>query len=105
MIGSMILGAYQDAVDAGVTSEWFYNGDTACLFSCMDKLADDGKPVDEATVRFAVHKERKPHLNNQIETCIERGATKANWEYWLPDLKQALYRRRMFQSAYAMKVG
>jgi len=105
MIGSMILGSYQDAVDAGVTSEWFWGGDCNYLFRCMEKLADDGKPVDEAGVRFAVHKDRKPHLNNQIESCIQKGATKANWAYWLPDLKQALYRRRMFQAAYAMRLA
>lgn len=99
----MILGSYQDAVDAGVTTEWFWNSDCSFLFKCMEKLADDGKPVDEAGVRFAVCKDRKPYLNNQIEMCINKGATKMNWSMWLPDLKQALYRRRMFQASIALK--
>lgn len=103
MIGSMILGAYQDAVDAGVTTEWFWNGDCSYLFSCMEKLADDAKVVDEAGLRFAVCKARKKHLNNNIESCINQAATKANWSYWLPDLRQALYRRRMFQAAISLK--
>jgi len=105
MIGSLILGAWEEVISAGLTVDWFWDQTCSYLFSLMEKLEAAGRQVDEATVRFAVCKDGKKHLNNHIETYIGKTGTKDNWPMWMSDLRLGLLRRKAFLAAMQLKTA
>lgn len=106
MIGSCILGAFEDAISAGVTSEWFWSQDCAYIWGIMERLSNDGKPVDEALVRFAVDKNGKTaRFGPMIEMWIGQAGNKHNWKLWQDELHHALFRRTAFTSAHQLKAA
>ena len=103
MLGAMILGSYDKVIDAGVTIDWFWGGDTRYAFSVMEKLSQDGKEVNEATVTFAVCQDKKNQMVKHLDIYINKTGHQDNWTLWLPPLKQAFFRRKTFQAALELK--
>lgn len=103
MIGALILGAWEEVISAGVTVEWFWDHTCTYLFKTMEKLEADGRPVDEAMVRFACCRDGNKHMNDDIERCISKTGTKHNWTIWIQDLRLALFRRKAFTAALQLK--
>lgn len=105
MIGSLVLGAWEEVISAGLTVDWFWDQTCSYLFKVMEKLDADGKSVDEAMIRFAVIKDGKKHLNHNIEDYINKTGTKDNWPMWMQDLRLAVLRRKAFMAAMQLKTA
>jgi len=94
-IGCIALGAYQDAIEAGVDANCWHNDNARSIWQACGRLDEQGQEINAV------------NLGNQCEglgmylfDALEKAPTAINLRYWLPDLLDTAKRRGVFLRYY-----
>ena len=94
-IGCVALGAYQDAIEAGVDAACWHNEHAKAIWQACGRLDEQGQEINAV------------NLGNQCDgvgmylfDALEKAPTESNLRYWLPDLLDTAKRRGVFLRYY-----
>lgn len=94
-IGCVALGAYQDAIEAGVDANCWHNEHAKAIWQACGRLDEQGQEINAV------------NLGNQCDgvgmylfDALEKAPTESNLRYWLPDLLDTAKRRGVFLRYY-----
>ena len=94
-IGCVALGAYQDAIEAGVDANCWHNEHARAIWQACGRLDEQGQQINAV------------NLGNQCDgvgmylfDALEKAPTESNLRYWLPDLLDTAKRRGVFLRYY-----
>jgi len=94
-IGCIALGAYQDAIEAGVDANCWHNEHARAIWQACGRLDEQGQEINAV------------NLGNQCDgvgmylfDALEKAPTESNLRYWLPDLIDTAKRRGVFLRYY-----
>ena len=94
-IGCVALGAYQDAIEAGVDAACWHNEHARAIWQACGRLDEQGQEINAV------------NLGNQCDgvgmylfDALEKAPTESNLRYWLPDLLDTAKRRGVFLRYY-----
>jgi len=94
-IGCVALGAYQDAIEAGVDAACWHNEHARAIWQACGRLDEQGQEINAV------------NLGNECDgvgmylfDALEKAPTEANLRYWLPDLIDTAKRRGVFLRYY-----
>ena len=94
-IGCVALGAYQDAIEAGVDANCWHNEHARAIWQACGRLDEQGQEINAV------------NLGNQCDgvgmylfDALEKAPTESNLRYWLPDLLDTAKRRGVFLRYY-----
>ena len=92
LIGCCILGAYSDAVAAGISERHFHGLNALEAWRIMADLVEAGSDINEVNVSA-----KAPKLGLWLYESIERAPTASNLGFWLPELQDTATRRMIYQ--------
>ena len=95
LIGCCILGAYSDAVAAGISERHFYGLNALEAWRIMADLVEAGAEINEVNVTA-----KAPKLGMWLYEAIEKAPTASNLGFWLPELQDTATRRMIYQRYY-----
>jgi replicative DNA helicase len=94
-IGCVALGAYQDAIEAGVDAACWHNDNARAIWQACGRLDEQGQEINAV------------NLGNECDgvgmylfDALEKAPTESNLRYWLPDLIDTAKRRGVFLRYY-----
>jgi len=94
-IGCVALGAYQDAIEAGVDANCWHNEHARAIWQACGRLDEQGQEINAV------------NLGNQCDgvgmylfDALEKAPTESNLRYWLRDLLDTAKRRGVFLRYY-----
>ena len=94
-IGCVALGAYQDAIEAGVDVACWHNEHARAIWQACGRLDEQGQEINAV------------NLGNECDgvgmylfDALEKAPTESNLRYWLPDLINTAKRRGVFLRYY-----
>jgi replicative DNA helicase len=94
-IGCVALGAYQDAIEAGVDAGCWHNDNARAIWQACGRLDEQGQEINAV------------NLGNECDgvgmylfDALEKAPTESNLRYWLPDLIDTAKRRGVFLRYY-----
>lgn len=94
-IGCCVLGAYENAVNAGASLDLFHYEVTRKAWKALESLSEASLEINEVNVAREVGEGPM-----WLMDAIDRAPTHSNFSYWLPRLKDMEVRRRVFLRYY-----
>jgi len=106
LLGCCILGAYDDAVAAGVDDGWFNELTNKAAWHLISRVADNGEVSEQLVMMGAASDEA--FVSNggtvaDIACMVDVAPTAANWGYWMKPCREKLRLRRYFQLGLDMQ--
>ena len=94
VLGCALLGAADDCIAEGVTTDYFAHEDHRRIWDAIHHLKDTQQPCNTLTVLNQVNKGDLKNIGPDIlTTCEDSAPTSSNLGYWLPTLRKNALRR------------
>jgi len=94
-IGCIALGAYQDAMEAGVDANCWHNDNARAIWQACGRLDEQGQEINAVNLGNECE-----GLGMYLFDALEKAPTAINLRYWLPDLLDTAKRRGVFLRYY-----
>jgi len=94
-IGCIALGAYQDAIEAGVDANCWHNDNARAIWQACGRLDEQGQEINAVNLGNECE-----GLGMYLFDALEKAPTAINLRYWLPDLLDTAKRRGVFLRYY-----
>jgi len=94
-IGCIALGAYQDAIEAGVDANCWHNDNARAIWQACGRLDEQGQEINAVNLGNECD-----GLGMYLFDALEKAPTAINLRYWLPDLLDTAKRRGVFLRYY-----
>jgi len=94
-IGCIALGAYQDAIEAGVDANCWHNDNARSIWQACGRLDEQGQEINAVNLGNECD-----GLGMYLFDALEKAPTAINLRYWLPDLLDTAKRRGVFLRYY-----
>ena len=94
-IGCIALGAYQDAIEAGVDANCWHNDNARAIWQACGRLDEQGQEINAVNLGNECE-----GLGMYLFDALEKAPTAINLRYWLPDLIDTAKRRGVFLRYY-----
>jgi len=94
-IGCIALGAYQDAIEAGVDANCWHNDNARSIWQACGRLDEQGQEINAVNLSNECD-----GLGMYLFDALEKAPTAINLRYWLPDLLDTAKRRGVFLRYY-----
>lgn len=94
-IGCIALGAYQDAIEAGVDANCWHNDNARSIWQACGRLDEQGQEINAVNLGNECE-----GLGMYLFDALEKAPTAINLRYWLPDLLDTAKRRGVFLRYY-----
>jgi len=94
-IGCIALGAYQDAMEAGVDANCWHNDNARAIWQACGRLDEQGQEINAVNLGNECD-----GIGMYLFDALEKAPTAINLRYWLPDLLDTAKRRGVFLRYY-----
>jgi len=94
-IGCVALGAYQDAIEAGVDAGCWHNDNARAIWQACGRLDEQGQEINAVNLGSECD-----GVGMYLFDALEKAPTESNLRYWLPDLIDTAKRRGVFLRYY-----